>query len=86
MRDRASVNNVAIQTLNIAYPCILDVGCFSHTLDHVGEKICTNILAEFVKGWVGLFHKVQRQNWLGEKLQVCQSLLIQALDGGRNGR
>ncbi len=35
MRDRASVNNVAIQTVKIVYPCLLDVGCFSHTLDHV---------------------------------------------------
>ena len=37
IRDCASVNNVAIQ---IVYPCLLDVGCFSHTLDHVGEKMC----------------------------------------------
>ena len=37
--DRASVNNVAIQTLPIVYPHILDVGCFSHTIDHIGEKI-----------------------------------------------
>ena len=39
MCDRASVNNVAIQTLKIVYPCLLDVGYFLHTqLDHVGEK------------------------------------------------
>ena len=55
MRDRASVNNVAIQTLKIVYPCLLDVGCFSHTLDHVGEKINANVLDEFIKVWVGLF-------------------------------
>ncbi len=55
MRDRASVNNVAIQTLKIVYPCLLDVGCFSHTLDHVGEKINANVLDEFIKVLVGLF-------------------------------
>lgn len=55
MRDRASVNTVAIQTLKIVYPYILDVGCFSHTIDHVGEKIKTDILDEFMKGWIGLF-------------------------------
>ena len=38
MCDRASVNNVAITTLKVVYPSILDVGCFSHTLDHVGEN------------------------------------------------
>ena len=35
MRDQASTNNVAICTLTIVYPKLLDVGCFSHTLDQV---------------------------------------------------
>ena len=30
MRDRASVNNVAMQTLKIIYPNVVDIGCFSH--------------------------------------------------------
>ena len=33
MRDSASVNNVAIRTLSIVFPKVLDIGCFSHTLD-----------------------------------------------------
>ena len=37
VRDRASTNNVAVRTLTIVYPKLLDVGCFSHTLDRVGE-------------------------------------------------
>jgi len=28
MRDRASANNVAMQTLKIVYPSLVDVGCF----------------------------------------------------------
>ena len=32
MRDRASVNNVAMRTLIVVYPSVLDVGCFAHTL------------------------------------------------------
>ena len=36
MRDRASINNVAMRTLKIVYPVVLDVGCFSHTLNLVG--------------------------------------------------
>ena len=35
MRDEASVNNVAIQTLKIVYPLVIDIRCFSHTNDHV---------------------------------------------------
>jgi len=38
---------VAIQTLKVVYLCLLDVGCFSHTLDHV--------LDGFMKVWLGLF-------------------------------
>ena len=36
MRDRASTNNVAMRTMAVVYPSMLDVGCFPHTLDHVG--------------------------------------------------
>ena len=38
MQDRAARNNVAIRTLQVIYPSLLDVGCFSHTLDLVGKK------------------------------------------------
>ncbi len=41
MHDRASVNNVAMATLKVVYPFLLDIGCFLHMLDHVGEKIMT---------------------------------------------
>lgn len=50
MHDR--VNNVAMQTL---YPTLVDVGCFSHNLDHVGEKFCTPTLDKFFKGWISIF-------------------------------
>ena len=36
MKDRASINNVAMHTLKVVYPLTVDVGCFSHTIDHVG--------------------------------------------------
>ena len=57
MHDRASVNNVAMQTLIIMYPTLVDVGCFSHTLDHVGEKFCTPTLDKFFKGWISIFSR-----------------------------
>ena len=40
MRDCASSNNVAVTILKVVFPQLLDVGCFSHTLDHVGDKFC----------------------------------------------
>lgn len=56
MRDRASVN-VEIRTLNVVYPKLLDIGCFSHTLDHVGEKFNTPVLDKFAKSWINMFSK-----------------------------
>ena len=47
MKDRASVNGVAMKTLQIVYPNVLDIGCFSHTIDHVGERFHTPTLSEF---------------------------------------
>ncbi len=44
MWDHALVNNVAIGTLSIVVPHILDIGCFSHTLDHMGERNKTSVL------------------------------------------
>ena len=53
-RDCASVNNVAIRHLKILYPNLVDIGCFNHTLDHVGEKMATPNLEKFMKSWVSL--------------------------------
>uniref|UniRef100_A0A1X7T065 DUF659 domain-containing protein n=1 Tax=Amphimedon queenslandica TaxID=400682 RepID=A0A1X7T065_AMPQE len=55
MHDRASVNNVAMSTIKVLYPEVFNVGCFSHTIDHVGEKFKTPTLDEFVTAWITLF-------------------------------
>ena len=55
MRDRASVNGVAMRTVKIVYPKIFDVGCFSHTIDRVGEHFNIPNLTEFVTNWLTLF-------------------------------
>ena len=55
MRDRCSVNGVAMRTLKVVYPEVLDVGCFSHALDLVGKKFKTPNLDDFSKHWVALF-------------------------------
>lgn len=55
MRDRSSVNNVVLRTLSVIYPHLLNVGCFAHTLDHVGEKFATPILNEFISPSITLF-------------------------------
>ena len=55
MRDRASVNNLAMRTVKVIYPNILDIGCFSHTLDIVREKFNTPTLNTISSLWISLF-------------------------------
>ena len=57
MNDRASVNNSAMRTLKIIYPNVVDIGCFSHTHDHLGENFNTLVLDQFVKTWINLFSR-----------------------------
>ena len=38
MHDPASVNGVAMRTLSIMYPDVMDIGCYSHTLDLAGTS------------------------------------------------
>jgi hypothetical protein len=57
MRDRASINSVAMCTLKVLYNRVFDVGCFSHTLDHVGERMNTPLVDEFFKHWIGMFSR-----------------------------
>ena len=57
MRDRASVNNVTVHTLKTVFTLMFDIVCFSHTLDHVGEKLKTPILDKFVSGWINIFSR-----------------------------
>ena len=55
MRDRASVNDVTMRTIGVLYTRMFEVGCFSHTLDHVGENMKTPLLDKFTKAWISLF-------------------------------
>ena len=55
MRDGASVNGVAMRTVSIIYPNVLDMRCLSHTLNLVGGKFVTPVLSSFVSLWISLF-------------------------------
>ena len=41
------------------YNHLTDIGCFSHTLDHVHveERMNTPVLNDFSKGWIGMFSR-----------------------------
>lgn len=54
-RDRASSNNVAVRFLRIVFTQLIDIGCFSHTLDLVGDKMSVPHLSDFMISWLSLF-------------------------------
>ena len=68
MRDRASTNNVAMRTLMIVYPKVVDIGCFSHTIDHVGGYFKTPVLNDFTSSWISLFSHSPKTRLLYEEL------------------
>ena len=55
MHDCASANNAAMRTLKVLYPAVLGIGCFSHTLNRVGEKFNAPLVNDFTTYWVSLF-------------------------------
>ena len=87
MRDRASVNDVAMRTIKVVYNELLDVGCFPHTLNHMGERMNTPILHDF-SATLGLlcFHKAQNPVCCGGPKHVSQHLHTPQLSGGVNMR
>ena len=64
MQDGAAVNDLAMRTIRVIYNQLLDIGCFSHTLNLVGERMNTPILLEFTKVWIGLFSRSPKMRLL----------------------
>ena len=55
MHNCASANKVAMRTLQVLYPAVLCIGCFSYTLNHVGETFNASQVIDFTTYWVSLF-------------------------------
>ena len=86
MRGRASVNDVAMRTIKVVYNELLDVGCFSHTLNHVGERMNTpNFMTSATLGLL-CFHEAQDPVCCGGPKRVSQHLHTPQLGGGVNLR
>ena len=86
MRDRASVNSVAMNTLKIIYPNAIDVGCFSHAFDRVGEHFNIPTLTEFTGNWLSLFSHSIKAKFCGNNRQVLQWRHIVLQGGGASGK
>jgi len=47
MDDQASVNGVGMSTIKVVFPSLVDIGCYSHTINLAGEKFHVPVLDEF---------------------------------------
>ena len=65
MHDRAACNVVALRTLKIVFPSIVDVGCFSHTLLEISSAL--HILIHLVFGGSNFSVIAPRPNCFGER-------------------
>ena len=83
MHDCISPNKVAMRTLQVLHPAVLGIGCFSHTLNHVGEKFNASNVNDFTTYWVSL---VLRHELYGNSKQVVQLVASVLLAGGASGR
>ena len=52
--------------MKVLYPNLLDIGCYSHTIDHVGEMYLVPNLNEFGVHWVSLFSHRPKASLLWE--------------------
>ena len=55
MRDGASINEAALRQVMFFFPKLLDVVCFLHTTDNVGNQFQFQILDHFAHYWIGMF-------------------------------
>ena len=86
MKDRAAVNETAVRTLKVVYPNLLSVGCFSHTIDRVGEHFNIPTLSEFITSWISLFSHSPKTRFLWLEQTGRSMATFSQLVGGVVGR
>ena len=72
LRDGTNVNQAALNRIQFFFSKMLNILCFSHTLDNVGSRLMSPTLQEFGHLWVRLFHsyraKLAWKDLTGRKL------------------
>lgn len=68
MRDGASVNQAALNKIVFIFPKLLNVVCFSHTINNVGNHHVIPTLLEFGSLWIRLFSHSNKAKLLWKDL------------------
>ena len=86
MRDRASVNAVAIRHVKVMFPNLLDIGCYSHHLTLLEASLIFPLLKNSSSHGLVYSPTVQRLGLNGKVKQVDQWHFIVKPAGGAGGR
>ena len=86
MKDGAFMNQAALQQVRFFFPQLLDVTCFSHTIDNVGKHFEFRVLDKFAQYWVSLFSHstAARLAWKARTGTAMRT--YSPTRGGANGR
>ena len=79
MHDCASTNMIAMRTLKVLYPYALGIGCFSHTLDRVGERFSVPTLHDFMTYWISLFAHSPKAKLLWSQQTSIRPTIVNSL-------
>ena len=52
MHHRAAANGVAMRIVKVIFLLVVDIGCYSYTLDLVGEKFDLAVLDDLIRLWI----------------------------------
>ena len=55
MKDEAAVNHAPLEQVKFFFPQLLDITCFSHTIENVGKHFEFRVLDRFSQLWVSMF-------------------------------
>ena len=55
MKDGVAVNHASLEQVRFFFPQLLDITCFSHTIDNVGKHFEFRVLDRFSQLWVSMF-------------------------------
>ena len=79
MRDRASGNNIAVQfIIKVLHTNILYIGCFSQTLDLIGDKIYILALTDFMLSWLKSKNTLERMHFYKSKNAFTKNTFTKA--------
>ena len=80
------MNGVALSTLQIIFPNLVDIGCFSHTVNLAGERFKIPLLVEFINARNSLFVIVPRLGFAGGTTVEGTCHLTAQRAGGASGK